>query len=60
MSAKIINYYACANSARGFVSFFDGNIKGLDKLYILKGGPGTGKSTLMKKIGREWVRGRYK
>lgn len=58
MSAKVINYYACANSARGFVNFFEDNIKFLDKLYILKGGPGTGKSTLMKKIGNEWyVRG---
>jgi Cdc6-like AAA superfamily ATPase len=54
LSAKIINYYACANSARGFISFFDDNIKELDKLYILKGGPGTGKSTLMKNIGNEW------
>ena len=54
MSAKIINYFACANSALGFVSFFEDNIKELDKLYILKGGPGTGKSTLMKNIGREW------
>lgn len=54
LSAKIINYYVCANSALGFVSFFEDNIKGLDKLYILKGGPGTGKSTLMKKIGTEW------
>lgn len=54
LSAKIINYYACANSAHGFVSYFEDNIKMLDKLYILKGGPGTGKSTLMKKIGNEW------
>lgn len=56
MSAKIINYYACANSASGFISFFEDNIKGLDKLYILKGGPGTGKSTLMKNIGSEWYK----
>ena len=54
MTAKIINYFACANSALGFVSFFEDNIKRLDKLYILKGGPGTGKSTLMKKVGAEW------
>lgn len=54
MSAKIINYYVCANSAHGFVSYFEDNIKILDKLYILKGGPGTGKSTLMKKIGDVW------
>ncbi len=54
LSAKIINYYVCANSAHGFVSYFEDNIKILDKLYILKGGPGTGKSTLMKKIGDVW------
>ncbi len=54
LSAKIINYFACANSARGFVSFFEDNLKELNKLYILKDGPGTGKSTLMKHIGKEW------
>jgi Cdc6-like AAA superfamily ATPase len=56
LSAKIINYFACANSALGFASFFEDNLKELDKLYILKGGPGTGKSTLMKAIGKEWYR----
>lgn len=54
LTAKIINYYACANSARGYVNYFEDNLKGLNKLYILKGGPGTGKSTLMKKIYNEW------
>lgn len=54
LSAKIINYYACANSSQGFVSYFEDNIKELEKLYILKGGPGTGKSTLMKNVGKEW------
>jgi hypothetical protein len=56
LSAKIFNYYACANSAHGFVNYFEDNIKMLDKLYILKGGPGTGKSTLMKNIGKEWYK----
>jgi len=54
LAAKIINYFACANSALGFVSFFEDNIKELDRMYILKGGPGTGKSTLMKNIGNQW------
>lgn len=58
MSAKIINYYACANSAKGYVSYFEDNINDLERLYILKGGPATGKSTLMKKLGKEWyIRG---
>ncbi len=51
MTAKIINYYAEGNTARGFYSLYDENLKDLDKLFILKGGPGSGKSTLMKKIG---------
>ncbi len=44
--------FAAANSGRGFVSFYDsvfgnGDIK---KKYIIKGGPGTGKSSFMKEI----------
>jgi Cdc6-like AAA superfamily ATPase len=52
MSGKIKNYYATANTAKGFQNFFESNIRNLDKLYILKGGPGTGKSSLMKKVGQ--------
>lgn len=51
MSDLIKNYFACANSSKGFKNLFDSNLKDLDKIYILKGGPGTGKSSLMKKIG---------
>jgi len=47
----IKNYFVCANSARGFQNFFASNLQGLCKVFILKGGPGTGKSTLMKKVG---------
>lgn len=45
------NYYAGSNSSVGFYSLYDEALKGLDRLYILKGGPGTGKSTFMRKIG---------
>lgn len=54
MAGKIRNYYAGGNTARGFYSLYNSNLKGLDRLFILKGGPGTGKSSLMKKIGYEW------
>lgn len=47
----IRNYFVCANTARGFTNYFASNLYGLKKVFILKGGPGTGKSTLMKKIG---------
>lgn len=54
MAGKILNYYGGGNTARGFYSLFDSNLQGLDRLFILKGGPGTGKSSLMKAIGAEW------
>lgn len=54
MTGKILNYYAGGNTARGFHNLFESNLKGLDRLFILKGGPGTGKSTLMKAIGKKW------
>ncbi|MDP4086358.1 MAG: PRK06851 family protein [Bacillota bacterium] len=55
MAGKIKNYYAGGNTAKGFHSFYESNLQGLERLFILKGGPGTGKSSLMKKIGNEWV-----
>ncbi|WP_410984379.1 PRK06851 family protein [Bacillus cereus] len=55
MTGKILNYYAGGNTARGFYSLYEENLIGLERLFILKGGPGTGKSSLMKAIGREWA-----
>ena len=47
-------YFAAANSGEGFYSLFDSvfDRKTLEKIYLLRGGAGTGKSTLMKKIGK--------
>jgi nucleoside-triphosphatase THEP1/uncharacterized protein YrzB (UPF0473 family) len=59
MSAKIINYYAGGNTARGFYSLYENNLNDLDKLFILKGGPGSGKSTLMKKVGSSFYEKGY-
>ena len=52
--AKTYNSFLGENSPRGFVSFFDElyNPYGCSRVFIIKGGPGTGKSTLMKKAGR--------
>ncbi len=47
------SYFAAANTGEGFCNRFD-QINDSQKegfLYILKGGSGTGKSTLMKKVG---------
>lgn len=48
-------YFVCGNTAQGFVNYFSSNLKNLDRVYILKGGPGTGKSTMMKKIGEYFM-----
>ena len=49
-----IKYFLAANSTLGFVSRFDQlyDPYGNWFLYIIKGGPGTGKSTLMKSIAK--------
>lgn len=59
VAGKILNYFGGGNTARGFYSLFESNLKGLERLFILKGGPGTGKSSLMKAIGSEWVEKGY-
>ncbi|MBE6561981.1 MAG: hypothetical protein E7662_12740, partial [Ruminococcaceae bacterium] len=43
-------YFAGANTADGFIGAYPAfiNERALDRLYILKGGSGTGKSTLIK------------
>lgn len=43
-------YFAAANTGQGFVSFFDGIFANIPRLYIIKGGSGTGKSRMMKDI----------
>ncbi|MCR4962790.1 MAG: hypothetical protein K6B40_02765 [Firmicutes bacterium] len=40
-----------SNTALGFQSFYRQGLQGLEHIYILKGSPGCGKSTLMRKIG---------
>jgi len=49
-------YFPGGNTARGFVNNFGGIVPPWSKnhySYVIKGGPGTGKSTLMKKISRK-------
>ena len=47
--------FAAANSGRGFASFYD-DIFGhreIERRYLIKGGPGTGKSTFMKRVAEQ-------
>lgn len=43
-------FFAASNSSLGFKSYYNDCFANLDKLYIIKGGPGTGKSGLMRKV----------
>ncbi len=48
-------YFAASNTEAGFVSYFAENFrKRADRSYIIKGGPGTGKSRLMREMGEAW------
>lgn len=52
MENKFLKYFLAANSGEGFVSHFYDNYNFVDgwRAYIIKGGPGTGKSSFMKYV----------
>lgn len=43
-------YFAASNSAEGFKNYYPEVFSRADRLYIIKGGPGTGKSCFMKRF----------
>ncbi len=47
------HYFAAMNTASGFCGKFREIFGSLEKLYIIKGGPGTGKSRLIRELGAE-------
>ncbi len=59
MNGKIRNFYAGGNTAHGFTSLMDSSLQGLDRLFILQGAPGTGKSELIRTIGDHMVSNGY-
>ncbi|HZG73662.1 MAG TPA: hypothetical protein VEY51_19150, partial [Chondromyces sp.] len=50
VKGKVLRYFAGGNTAHGFHDLFSSTLEGLNRLFILKGGPGTGKSTLMRDL----------
>lgn len=50
---SVRQYFPGSNSCEGFYSLWDNNVNNLEKLIILKGGPGTGKSTLLSYLADE-------
>ncbi len=53
---KTRHYFPGGNTSEGFYSFYDNILRtsSTGKTAIIKGGPGTGKSSLMKKIGKHF------
>ena len=52
MAGKIKRVFPGGNTTEGFYSFYHYLIEGdANRLFVLKGGPGVGKSSMMKKIG---------
>lgn len=47
---RIIHMFPGSNTPQGFVGFMNEDLQRMERIFILKGGPGTGKSTLMNKI----------
>ncbi|MDH7479052.1 MAG: hypothetical protein QHH02_03495, partial [Syntrophomonadaceae bacterium] len=52
---RIKNLYPGGNTALGFYSLFESALEGMRRIIIIKGGPGTGKSTLIRSIGMAMV-----
>ena len=53
-------YFAASNSSEGFKSYYGEIFERADRLYVIKGGPGTGKSSLMKRLADAALRKGYK
>jgi cytidylate kinase len=53
-TGSVRHYFPGGNTPQGFVSYYDYIISpNANRIFILKGGPGTGKSTFMKRIAAE-------
>lgn len=57
MTGKSTHYFLGGNTGKGFYSHFNYIVSQKDatRIICLKGGPGTGKSSLMKKIGKYYI-----
>lgn len=59
--ASRLRYFAACNSENGFHSFYsDVFPESLSRVYIIKGGPGTGKSSLMRRAADRAVKRGYR
>ncbi|MFA5528038.1 MAG: PRK06851 family protein [Peptostreptococcales bacterium] len=60
MSGKVRRFFPGGNTSRGFYSYYDYIIeKDAHRIFIIKGGPGVGKSSMMKEIAQEMLERGY-
>ncbi|OPJ56322.1 PRK06851 family protein [Alkalithermobacter paradoxus] len=60
MSGKVKRVFPGGNTSLGFYSFYDNMIdKYANRIFVIKGGPGVGKSSMMKRVGQEFIRRGY-
>jgi hypothetical protein len=55
VGAKLFRYFAGGNTAKGFYSLYDDNLRGLDRVFILSGKSSAEKSHLMGLLLNEWT-----
>lgn len=56
MRGKIRRVFPGGNTSEGFYSYYNYLLeKGTKRIFVIKGGPGVGKSTLMKRIGNKMI-----
>ncbi|MBS4177968.1 PRK06851 family protein [Lederbergia citrea] len=55
MDGQILRYFAGGNTAKGFYSLFDSNIKGLERVFILSGKSKAEKSQMISELADEWT-----
>lgn len=53
--AGVRHYFAEGLTTRGYISLLPNMVIGWQRIYVLQGGPGTGKSTLIKVLGLEML-----
>lgn len=59
MTGTIKHFFASGNTSRGFINLYESSLQGLERLYILSGGLGTGKSSLIRSIGEHFSEAGY-
>ncbi|MGI5874847.1 MAG: hypothetical protein ACOX8R_09385 [Bacillota bacterium] len=55
MKGKKTTVFPGNNSVSGFASCYASGLAGMEQVYIIKGGPGTGKSSFMRRLGEDFL-----